>query len=344
MSAVVVHDGTIHPGGAVKVVVEAARALDADVVVGFSGPDHDWWARRCPNDVRVLSKPRHLLNDARNARRMRRLDLEEYDLVLTSGPATKFYRPVDGQHRIHYLHHPPLAALWNDGGVIAYVQSVLDRVETLTLPVVVANSELTAERYHRHYGRRTDAVVNPPVDVDAFDPGGSHDPDRFVLVGRLEARKRPGLAIDAFTRLGAESGDDIPRLDVVGDGPLRDELERRAGPNVTFHGFVEDDRLVALTEAAHAGVFLAKREDFGITPVEYLAAGLPVLAADEPNTNNQVDDGVTGLLVEPELAAVEEGITALLARDWDRTSIAEAARAYHPARFREQLEAVVDAQ
>lgn len=344
MNAVVVHDGTVHPGGAVKVVLEAAGALDADVVVGFSGPDRDWWSARCPNDVTLLSKPRRLLNDVRNARRLSRLDLGTYDLVVTSGPATKFYRPADGQRRVHYLHHPPLSALWNDPGPFAYAQSVLDRVETLSLPVVVANSELTAERYRTHYGRRVDAVVNPPVDVDAFTPSGDHKPGRFVLVGRLESRKRPGLAIDAFNSLAETRGHDAPTLHVIGDGPLRGELERRAGPTVTFHGYVDDERLVALVESAHAGVFLAKREDFGITPVEYLAAGLPVLAADEPNTNNQVDDGVTGLLVEPELAAVEEGITALLARDWDRTSIAEAARAYHPARFREQLEAVVDAQ
>lgn len=343
MNAVVVHDGTVHPGGAVKVVLEAARALDADVVVGFSGMDRAWWADRCPNDVTVLAKPSRVLNDVRNARRMLRLSLPQYDVVVSSGPATKFYQPYDDQLHVHYLHHPPLAQLWNDGGLFTYVQSVLDRVETVTIPRVVANSELTADRYFAHYGRRVDAVVNPPVDVEAITPSAGYEPGRFVMVGRLEARKRPELAVEAFNRLADERGADAPTLHLVGDGPLRSALERRAGPTVTFHGYLEDDDLSAVLDSAHAGVFLARREDFGLTPVEYLAAGLPVLGVDEPNTNNQLEDGVTGVLVAPETDAVVQGIDELLARDWDREAIAEAAAVYRPARFREELEAVIDA-
>jgi glycosyltransferase involved in cell wall biosynthesis len=342
MNAVVLHDGTVHPGGAVRVAIEAANALDADVVVGFSGPDRAWWEARCPNDVRILSSLQRVLNDVRNARRMRRLDLSGYELVLSSGPATKFYRPHDDQHRVHYLHHPPLAQLWGETGPLTYIQSLVDRLETVTLPAIIANSELTAARCRSHYGRRVDAVVNPPVDVDAFTPNSEYARGMFVMVGRLEDRKRPGLAVDAFNRLGEAHGSDAPTLHLVGDGPRKSELEQQAGQNITFHGFVDDDELVELLESANAGIFLARREDFGVTPVEYLAAGLPVVAVDEPNTNNQIEDGVTGILVAPEPDAVVRGVEELLARDWDRAAIAEAADAYRPARFRNELLAVVD--
>lgn len=342
MNAVILHDGTVHPGGAVRVVIEAASALNADVIVGYSGPDLSWWVDRCPNDVRVLSRPRRLLNDVRNAHRIHRLNLGEYDLVLSSGPATKFYRPVDDQHRAHYLHHPPLGALWGETGPFAYVKSTVDRLETLSIPVLVANSRLTATRCRAQYGRSVDAVVNPPIDVDAFTPTGEHEPGRFVMVGRLEDRKRPGLAVEAFNRLADRGGTDAPTLHLIGDGPLRADLERRAGPSVTIHGYVDDDRLVDLLETAHAGVFLARKEDFGVAPIEYLAAGLPVVAVDEPNTNNQITDGETGVLVEPSEDAIVQGIEELLDREWNPMDIAEAAAAYGPSRFRQELEAVLD--
>ncbi|TQQ81114.1 glycosyltransferase [Halonotius terrestris] len=345
MSTVVVHDGAIHPGGAVKVVLEACHALEADLVVGVSGMDQDWWESRAPNGVRLLSRKSKMgtIQDIRNAYRMLNLSLKEYEYIITSGPATKFFQPYDQQTHIHYLHHPPLSKLWFDGGLFEYAKSIIDRIETLSIPVVVANSQLTADRYWKHYARSADYVINPPVETESFSWNSEHIPGKFVMVGRLEERKRPLLAVKAFAEL-ADRDDlaKIPELHLVGDGPLADEAQVKATSNIYVHGYVRDEKLRQIVESSDAGVFLAESEDFGITPIEYMSAGLPVLGVDEPNTNNQIKQGVSGLLVAPEKEAVGDGVLEIMEREWNRKEISKGADEYSSARFRKEIREVVE--
>lgn len=332
MRVAVVHDGTINPGGAVRVVTEAARSLDADLYVGFSGKEREWWEERAPNDVTVLRTTSRggRLNDIRTARSILNLDLEEYDVVLTSGPAAKFFQPYDNQLRIHYLHHPPLVAMWFSGGLTSYIIKSIDRLETLTIPAIVANSKLTATRAKRHYGQEVDDVICPPVEVEKFDITRNRQSKQVVMVGRLEERKRPQVAVDAMRNLP----DFI--LKIIGDGPLRKELERDAPSNVDFLGFVDDETLRRTIEESVAGIFLAEREDFGITPAEYMAAGTPTVGVDEPNTNNLIDEDV-GVLVDPTASDVASGIHTVEQTEWDRSVLRNHAEEYGVERFRKDL-------
>jgi glycosyltransferase involved in cell wall biosynthesis len=341
--AVVLHDGSIHPGGAVDVVLAAAEALDADLVVGFSGPDPEWWEERAPNDVEVLTRRTRtwFLKDLQVAWKLLGLDLSAYDLVVSSGAAAKFYQPRDAQRVVHYMHHPPLSVLWYDGGLFDYVTKTVDRIETWSIPTIVTNSELTADRLAALYDREAAAVVNPPVDVDRFGTGRERQPNEVVMVGRVEGRKRTDVAVEAFAGFDGPP-DERPQLHVLGEGPQRSALEGSAPENVHFHGYVDDEALVERVERAGAGLFLARREDFGITPVEYMAAGTPVVGVDEPNTNNQVVDGENGVLVDPGPAAVREGVRRALDTDWDREAISESVQRYGVDRFREELRAVVE--
>ena len=336
MEAAVVHDGTIHPGGAVEVVVEATRALDADLYVGFSGKQLDWWEGRVPNDVTVLRTTSRAgtINDIRTARSMLKLDLRSYDVVLTSGPAAKFFQPYDDQLHVHYIHHPPLSSLWYTGGLFAYLVKVIDRVETLSVPALIANSELTAKRVDRHYNREVEAVIPPPVALEKFSNDAKQTPKQLVMVGRLEERKRPTVAVDAMRELPAYT------LKLIGDGPLRSSIERDAPENVEVLGYVDDETLRRTIERSAAGIFLAEREDFGITPIEYLAAGLPVVGVDEPNTNNQIDREA-GVLVEPDAASVVDGIRSVTGRSWDRSVLRSRAEQYSTASYHSQLSGLV---
>ncbi|NIB99459.1 glycosyltransferase [Halobacterium sp. R2-5] len=337
METAVVHDGTIHPGGAVNVVTEAAHALDADLYIGFSGKDWSWWETRVPNEVTLLRKTSRsgTLNDIRTARSILNLDLREYDLVLSSGPATKFFQPYDDQLHVHYLHHPPLASLWFTGGLFSYLVKIVDRIETSAIPHLIANSELTSTRVFRQYGQGVDRVIPPPVDVEQFSSDTERVESQLVMVGRLEDRKRPRVAVNAMQELPDCT------LKLVGDGPLREEIERTAPSNVDILGYVDDQTLRSTIEESAAGVFLAEREDFGITPIEYMAAGTPVVGVDEPNTNNQVDED-TGVLVEPTPEAVVTGIQDVLRGDWDRQVLRNRSYDYSTERFRADLREFVE--
>lgn len=338
MRVAVVHDGTIHGGGAVRVVSEAARALEADVYVGFSGKDTAWWQERVPHDVSILRRTSSggTLNDARTAWAMLNLDLRKFDVVVTSGPAAKFYQSYDDQLHVHYMHHPPLSSLWFSGGLFDYLVNIVDKVETISVPHLIANSDLTKTRAHRQYNREVDKVITPPVDVDAFSPHRERVEKQLVLVGRLEDRKRPEVAIRAMEHLPEFT------LQVIGDGPRRAELQAGAPSNVVFLGQVDDDTLHRIVEESVAGLFLAKREDFGIAPIEYMAAGTPVVGVDEPNTNKQLTHD-TGVLVEPTPDAVAGGVREAMGRDWDRSSIREEANGYGSDRFRTEIRDFVEA-
>lgn len=348
MDVVVTHDGAIHPGGAVKVVLETAHALDADLVVGISKMDKSWWEEQAPNDVRILNQQSKMgtIQDLFNARRMMKLNLNEYDIVITSGPASKFFQPYDDQLHVHYMHHPPLAKLWFEGGLFSYIQTVVDKIETTSIPKVITNSEFTADRYYKHYGNYADAVVNPPVNTKKFKGNEKHQSGKFVMVGRLEDRKRPLLARAAFEQLAKEYRNtdfplpDPPQLHFLGDGPLREELESTGTDNVTVHGYVDEDDLIQHVSTSDAGIFLAKREDFGITPIEYMTAGLSVLGVDEPNTNNQVTKE-TGVLVEPTVEAVKRGVRDVVRKSWNRQSIQDEAERYNADRFRKDIREVI---
>jgi len=328
-STAIVMDGSIVEGGAAEVVLEAASTLNADIFIGYSETP-GWWTEHAPRDATILGGvPRLIPRDIAAAKRIHQLNLDGYQTVLTSGPPAKFYQPSDGQRWIHYAHHPSVPyQLRNTGRLVKYPLQLVDTIETRAVPELIANSELTADRLEQYYARRPDRVIWPPVRVDEMAP---HPGDgSFVLVGRLCERKRTETVVKAF------AGTDL-ELHVVGDGPLRSRIEAAATDNITIHGYLSRDRLINRVERSSYGVFLAQREDFGITPIELLAAGLPVLAVNEPNTNNQITDGVSGGLVEPSHTAVADAAGEMDDRVWDREAIQLDAQKYSVERFRSEL-------
>jgi glycosyltransferase involved in cell wall biosynthesis len=152
----------------------------------------------------------------------------------------------------------------------------------------VANSENIRDRIRRLYGRES-LVVYPPVDVERFAPVSTPD-DFYLVVSRLVGYKRVDLAVEACSRT------DRP-LVVVGDGPERAALEAVAGPTVEFRGALPEREMCETMARCRALLFCGE-EDFGITPVEAMAAGRPVLAYGAGGALETVVDGVTGLFFD----------------------------------------------
>lgn len=132
----------------------------------------------------------------------------------------------------------------------------------------IAISDHIRKRIETIYHRTSD-VIYPPVDTSVMKLG-TRDEGWFLMVSALVPYKRVDLAVDAFTRSGE-------RLVVVGDGPEMARLRKMAGPGVTLTGWLPDAELRDMYERCTALVFPGE-EDFGIVPVEAMAAGKPVIA------------------------------------------------------------------
>ncbi len=157
----------------------------------------------------------------------------------------------------------------------------------------------------KKYYRRESVIIYPPVDTGRFQPPTGPQPagDYYLVVSRLIPYKRIDLAVQAMSRLGR-------RLIVVGDGRDRANLERIAGPSVTFKGRLPDPEVAELMAHCRALLFPGF-EDFGITPVEAQAAGRPVIALGRGGALDTVVEGQTGLFfynqtVEGLIEAVEK--------------------------------------
>ena len=170
---------------------------------------------------------------------------------------------------------------------------------------VFANSEETRRRIGA--ARLRDPadveVLLPGVDTTRITAGEPSRSQRFVLAGRIMWQKNVELAVDAVRLLDAEG----VRAPVVVAGavdeksrPYLADLRRRAtGLPVEFHPDPTDAELVDLYRTSTAALFTARNEDFGIVPLEAMAAGTPVLAVDNGGPRETVVDGVTGWLLPP---------------------------------------------
>ena len=152
----------------------------------------------------------------------------------------------------------------------------------------IAISREVQMRIRRHYDRDS-IVIYPPVDTQRFAKIPDQEPDNyFLIVSRLVPYKRIDLAVRAFNELK------LP-LWIGGDGRDRASLERIAKANVRFLGRIPDEELGPLLARCRAFI-LPGKEDFGITPVEAMAAGRPVIAYGGGGALDYVIDGISGIL------------------------------------------------
>lgn len=283
---------------------------------------------------------------------LRLLDLRAYDLIISSesGPAKGVVKRAGAVHLCYC--HTPMRYAWDMEDeylvglswparmmarlVLRYMRS-WDVASAGQVDRFVANSREVAARVDKVYGR-TAEVVYPPVEVDRFaTPSPGRREDYYLVVGHLVRYKRVDLAVDACSRLGR-------RLVVIGSGEQAKALRQRAGTTVTFLGW-QPDAVVAEHLGKCRALLFPGHEDFGITPVEAMAAGCPVIAFGRGGALETVRDGETGLFFQEQtVESLCDAIRTLEGRAaFDPAALRTHALQFSRDRFQSEMRRVIEA-
>lgn len=280
-------------------------------------------------------------------------DLSAYDIILSSSHAVaKGVLTRADQLHISYVHTPLRYAWdlsheylrqarlgWGPRGLLArallHYLRLWDRASADRVDVFLANSRYVAQRIEKTY-RRASRVLYPPVDVHKV-AAQTQKQDYYLAASRLVPYKRIDLIVEAFREMPDR------KLVVIGDGPQRKKIERRATANIQLLGYQDDQALARHLEQAKALVFAAD-EDFGILPVEAQAAGTPVICLGRGGATETVRDGETGIFFHEQSAeAIVQAVRQFEASgvSEDAASISRWADRFNSQRFREELATVV---
>lgn len=286
---------------------------------------------------------------------LEQLDLRGYDLVISSesGPAKGVIVPTGTPHLCYC--HTPMRYLWD------LYQEYLQEKSPCLRPVMrllmhslrswdvlsanrvdrfVANSATVAARITRWWGRAAD-VVHPPVVLPAQPAAPRENTAQmpYLFFGQHVAYKRADLAIRACHRLKRP-------LVIAGVGPETDRLKALAASlpqaDVTFTGRRQSQAEVYDLYAHSRALLFPGEEDFGIVPVEAMAAGCPVIAYGRGGATESVIDGVCGLLfAEQTEQALVDAMMRFEGMDFDAAAMRARAEMFSEARFMQEMDAQV---
>lgn len=363
MRVALVHDYLRDYGGAERVLAVLAEMYpEAPIYTAFCVKGSSAWqqfrnrtivesfASKIPFFATKLHSPLRFLAP----QIWRSFDFSGFDVVISSSSwfMTKGIRVPEGVVHVSYVHTPPRnlygysTGYWHQrwGAVRMYaavVNSFLRQFDYETaqdVDVVVANSEEVKKRIAKFW-RREAQVVYPPVTIKGVEERSKKKEEGkyFLTGGRLVGPKHFDVAIEAANKLN------VP-LKIFGVGPEEERLKKMAGPTVAFLGVVSEEVLAELYAGATAFLALADDEDFGITPVEAMMCGTPVLAYRGGGYRETVVDGETGVMVDKlTVEAVLAGIKQLKTQrsKLKAEEIAKWAQRFSKKRFIQEMNEIV---
>jgi glycosyltransferase involved in cell wall biosynthesis len=256
------------------------------------------------------------------------LNLKDYDLILSSSHCVaKGVIKKPGARHVCYLHAPmrymwdrfedyfnPAKAGWVTRAVARMLRPGLQRWDVGSsrgVDVMIANSRFIAEQARRIYGADP-WVLHPFAELERFKARERKPEDFYLMVGAFAPYKRVDLAIEAFNRLGL-------KLWIVGSGQEEQSLRALAGPTIRFMGSCDDQQVAELYSRCRAFVFPGI-EDFGITPLEAMAAGAPVLALASGGALETVTPETGIFFNEPRVDSLMDAVSLCESSDWQSSA------------------------
>lgn len=266
---------------------------------------------------------------------------------ISSSTFAKYLKFAPNVRTVCYVHNPT-RFLWQSDEYLDHEikNPLLNRLVRTALPllrrhdreaagqmdVLVANSRNVQERILRCYGRES-VIIHPPVEIERFQISNQSE-NFYLIVSRLIGYKNIELVVRAFSKTGRN-------LVVIGDGPQRLELERIAGKSVQILGRLSDEEIKSYFQRCRAFVFPGN-EDFGITPLEAMACGKPVIALRKGGALETILENETGVFFdEPDENHLLEATERLEKMTWDPRAIRRQAEFFSTRTFLEKTEALL---
>ncbi|MEK7599584.1 MAG: glycosyltransferase [Patescibacteria group bacterium] len=355
MKVAIVCDWLTGIGGAERVVLELHKMYpDAPIYTSQYDPSKLSWFEDADIRTSWLQKlPTSLKKflPMLRAWTFSRLDLSEYDLVISSsGAEAKGVKTGKNTTHICYCHSPthyywirhdeylenpgfPRGLNWLARLGLKLLVGPLkrwDRHAAKQPDYIIANSTHTQAMIKRFY-KRDSTVIFPPVEIDRFKPSNKA-PLRhgFVVAGRQTPYKRFDLAIEACDKLS------VPLI-VIGDGPDHKRLEKMAGRGTTFLTNVNDSEIVDHFQSA-LGFIMPNMDDFGIVAIEAMAASTPVIAYNKGGALDYVIEGKTGLFFEKQtVKALTSVLEVATTKSFNYDAISEHAKQFSVLTFKQNM-------
>ncbi|MFH0969049.1 MAG: glycosyltransferase [Patescibacteria group bacterium] len=291
-------------------------------------------------------------------------DLRDFDMVISStGAWSKGIIARLNTIHISYLHSP-MRFVWDHNEeylkeekkrcffariILNYVR-MWDKLAAERPDYLIANSKYTQSRISKYY-RRSSTVIYPPAYDENKDfkfqiPNPKSETNLnnqttnyklqatnyFLIVSRLSPYKKVDLAIEAFNKLG------LP-LVVIGEGKQKKYLEKIAKDNIKILGWVDENKLRDYYSKARAFIF-PSCDDFGMTIVEAMSYGVPVIAYEKGGALEIIEEGKTGEFFEAQTAEVlADGVRRLMENEnnYKKEDIINKAREFSVDRFKREL-------
>jgi glycosyltransferase involved in cell wall biosynthesis len=355
MKVAIVCDWLTGVGGAERVVLELHKLFpDAPIYTSQYDPKAiDWfedadvrttWLQRLPSS---LKKFLPILR----AYVFSRLDLSEYDLVISSsGAEAKAVKTGPNTVHICYCHAPthyywsrtseyldnpgfPRGLNWLAKLGLKFLHGPMkswDKRAAKKPDYMIANSTYTQSNIAKYY-KRDSVVIFPPVETSRFKVKQSFDTRHgFVVAGRQTPYKRFDLAIEACNELK------VPLI-VIGDGPDHKRLEKLADRSVTFLTNVNDNEIVEHFQSSIAFI-MPNADDFGIVAVEALASSTPVVAYNKGGSEDYIMPGRNGMLFSRQTkSSLIKALEKATSKTWDYSFISESADRYSVENFKKSI-------
>lgn len=315
MKILIIHDRFQFRGGAERLILILARALKADLMTEFWITADTFDKSEVPHQLFILDKGeapwivwryfRAHLNYLFKTRQI----IRRYDLIIFSGNncLTASFHCRKKTKKILYCHSPVrhVFDLWKFArqeqtqlwkkiiyyDIGAWGIRLIYWLGLKQMDQIIVNSQTIKYRLQNFIHQKTNAVIYPPIDTQKFkwlEAG-----DYYLSFGRLERLKRIPDIIKAFQQLPDK------KLIVISGGPDLDKVKKMAAnyPNIQVIGWVSDAELANYIGRCRATIYVPINEDFGMTPLESMAAGKPCIGIHEGGLTETIIDEVNGKFI-----------------------------------------------